>query len=156
MGDKNKENNSTSQDDNLDILLFIAQEKATEIRENKNNQREVVYQVIFLLAAGLGLFEILKSNFKVNIPYWILKSIVIISGLFTIYLLYTLQKSMAYQRKQLFKIWEQQPFDFVFKKKISKRPTEKYYSFWNNFWGYTFIYMLIVVIIVAIIIFLLK
>jgi len=154
MGDKNKENNSTHQEDTLDILIFLAQEKATEIRENKNHQRDVMYQFIFILSAGLGLFEIIKNYFKVYIPYYIFKLIAIICGLLTIYLLYKLQKSMAYQRKQLSKIWEQQPFAFVFEKKILERPTEKYDSFWYNFWEFTFIYILIIALVVIIVCFL--
>ena len=158
MKDADIKNNAISQDDSLEILIFLAQERATEIRENKNHQRDITYQFIFIVAAVLGIFEILKNDIKSEIPYYIFKGVIIACGFFTLYFLCMLQKSLADYRKKLSKIWDEYPFAFAFDKKILEYPKgkRKYCSFCNNFLEYTFIYMIMVISVVTIIICLLK
>jgi len=158
MKETDIKNNAISQDNNLDILLFLAQERATEIRENKNHQRDITYQFIFIVAAVFGIFEILKNDIRYEIPYYIFKGFIIVYGFFTLYFLCKLQKSLADYREKLSKIWDEYPFAFAFDKKILEyqKGKRKYCSFWYNFLEYTFIYMIMVISVITIIICLLK
>ena len=144
--------------ENKDNLLFIAQDTLNEIRENKKDQRATTYDFIIIIGILFGLFETLKSKFGVQIPNIVLKLFAVAFGGVTIYLLIRFQITLSQYRKRISKIWDDESFEFAFKKEILKYKNDcksQYYSFWNNFFSFTFVYIILVALITLLILFLL-
>lgn len=145
-------------DDYKDYLLFIAQDTLQEIRENKKDQRGITFNFMLVIAALFAVFEILKIRFNVQIPHVIIKSLMTLYGVFTIYLLIKLQIGLSQYRRRITRIWDEKSFEFAFEKEIlryKKDCKEQYYSFWHNFADFTLVYIIIVVLIALLVIFLL-
>jgi len=107
-----------SSNDHFESLLFIGHDTLNEIRENKKHQRDITYQFVFIIVALFGLAEVLKSILNISIPHLAFKIIILIYGSSTIYFLIRLQNTLAYFRKRILKIWDENTFKFAFDKKI--------------------------------------
>ena len=142
-----KDNIHSESTHNYDVAKFIGNQHLADIRDIKNQQRNITFQYIVIVIAISGL---LKLNYIDVCHFWI-KAIIIVFAVFVSGSILQFQKSLSDFRKRIYNIWKQPYFkhamnaDFL---SVDKKNPEKYTSFWYQFY-YPIIYISLILFVMS-------